>query len=72
MNEEDFLKEFGEFKDLFDIVEEPINSKEILLMMLKEANYEFHKLVDRDKYLYYFEIFVNYGGNLHDIFLSKQ
>lgn len=57
MNEEEFLAEFGEFQDLFDIVEEPVYSKKQIL-----------KLNPKDEdYNYWYERFIKYGGNSEDL-----
>jgi len=57
LNEEEFLKEFGEFKHLFNIVEEPTHSKEQLLKLNTE---------DKD-YSYWHDRFIEFGGNLNDL-----
>ena len=57
LTEEEFLKRVGEFQHLFNIVEEPIYSRERILKINTE---------DED-YNYWYERFIKYGGNPNDL-----
>ena len=57
LTEEEFLKDFGEFQHLFNIIEEPNYSKERILKLNPED----------DDYNYWYDRFIRYGGHSNDL-----
>ncbi len=79
MNEQEFLEKYGEFRHLFNIVEEPTNSKEKLISFQDKFGLPsylinwYYKIQGFDSlkefmpevedWVYYYERFLRYGGN---------
>lgn len=79
MKEKDFLEKYSEFSDLFNIVSEPSNSKNILLNYQSINGMDshmvywyyqvqgFNELLDSipevEDWVYYYERFIKYGGD---------
>jgi len=67
MNEAEFMKEFGEFKDVFKIVEEPNHSRQVLSTLIKRANDGENILNYADELFYYQQRFLKFGGDMNEL-----
>jgi len=67
MNEADFMKEFGEFKDVFRIVEEPNHSRQVLSTLIKRVNGGENIVDYAEELIYYQNRFLEFGGDMNEL-----